>query len=112
MPGRKTAHGRLRHRRGPVCLQSGVDAKVPRAFDDDEAVEAEDPSGARLCIPTFTCRGHKMEEHSFEGVRFLDVDLALVEQKVGLRADLVFGVNAMLGKRWLIDRQKSIIEMQ
>lgn len=78
---------------------------------EDQPVEAEDPTGAKLTIPTFKCGELTIGDYAFAELQFLAIDMSRIEQEAGLHVDFVLGVNGMLAKRWMLDPQGAAIEM-
>ena len=78
---------------------------------EDEPIEVEDATGAKHIVPTFRCSNLAIGDYPLEDFQFLLIDLTAVEQEKHLQIDFVFGLNAMKGKRWLVNRQESFIEL-
>lgn len=77
-----------------------------------EPLEAEDPTGAKMTLPTYVGKSLKIGEYPLGECRFLVIDMAALEQAAGLRADFVLGVSAMSGRTWVLDREHSLIEIE
>lgn len=92
-------------------LNSNSLERLRHALTEAEPLEAEDPTGAKFTVPTFRCSGLQLEDFALGESRFLIIDMSSIEQEVGLHLDLVLGVSSMMGRRWLIDRQRGVIEI-
>ncbi len=77
-----------------------------------EPLEAEDPTGAKMMLPTYVGNSLKIGEYPLGECRFLVIDMRALEQVAGLRADFVLGVSAMQGRTWALDRERSVIEIE
>lgn len=77
----------------------------------DEPVEVEDPSGARHSLPTVRCTGLRIGGVLLAETRLLALDTSVMEQVTGIRIGLVLGLNAMLGRTWVIDRAGERLEI-
>ena len=77
-------------------------AELKTEIAEDEPLEAEDPTGAKLMIPTFRCRGLHIGDVAFDECQVFVFDLSTVEREANVRVDFVFGINAMMGKGWVL----------
>ncbi len=73
--------------------------------------EVTDPSGAVAIIEVWRHPRLGVQDVLLGECEFLTIDLTAVEEKLGTRVDLVFGVNTMLrsGRVWVIDSHSSNI---
>jgi hypothetical protein len=76
-----------------------------------EPLEVDDVTGARHTIPTYRCNRLTIAEHPLGVCQFLVIDVGAIEQLAGRQIDFVLGVNAMMGRGWVVDRQRAFVEM-
>lgn len=96
---------------GLSLLNQRLLGMLQTGLTEDEPIEVEDATGAKHTIPTFRCKDLVIGECLLEEFQFLVIDLSAIEQAKHLQIDFVFGLNAMKGKRWIVNRQESFIEL-
>lgn len=79
-------------------------ARFQDALAEDEPLEAQDPTGSSQQVPTYRCRDLRLGDTRLDPVCFLAIDLSPIEQQTGRPVDIVFGINAMSGRCWIVDR--------
>jgi hypothetical protein len=92
-------------------LNHGLLDSLREELREGEPLEVDDVTGARYTIPTYTSDRLAMGEHPLGACQLLLIDMSAIEQKAGRRLDFVFGVNAMLGHSWVVNRPQGCVDM-
>lgn len=96
---------------GMSVLDQQLREALPDGLEESEAVEVEDATGSKHQIPTVRCHNLDVGGHQLGPCRFLVIDLGMMERKTGSQAGLVFGLNAMLGSRWILDKERGAVRL-
>jgi hypothetical protein len=72
-------------------------------------LEVEDPTGAKLVIPTFQFKDLRIGGIDCRGRRFLAIDLSAIEHEAGLSIGFVLGLDFISERNWVIDRRHATI---
>jgi hypothetical protein len=80
------------------------------AVSEGAELEVEDATGAKHMIPTFECQTLHIGPIPLGECQVLAIDLGHAEREFNTQIDFVFGVNAMMGREWVIDRPRKRLE--
>jgi hypothetical protein len=88
---------------GLSVLNRTLLTQLGEQLTEAEALEVEDAVGTKHKIPTFRCDSLAIGERLLGDCQFLVLDLGAIEQETGQAVDCIFGINAMMGRSWVID---------
>lgn len=86
-----------------------LDLNFAWSYDTD----AEDPNGIHSQMSMYSLTDLKIQDVVLGSTEVAHINLSSIEQALGTRVDLLFGVNTMIksGLTWLIDREQQILRV-